>query len=148
MNLALGQNSRKSRLWSNFLIFYFIFYQQFSKKFNKSRLLSTIVDKIRWFENSGQNQDCFKINREFQEFFLPKSRFKKFLTRIEIFQKLRPKSRFSKFFYQNRDFPKIWTNMEIVSKTLTKIKIFRLFFLGKSWFFENFEKIEIFESLG
>ena len=80
-----------------------------------------------------------------------------------MFRKIYPELSFSEnfsenldfriFFYQNQDFAKILTNMEILSKTLTKIKIFRILFqdnldFGKNswflskwlWFFEKFQQ--------
>ena len=68
-----------------------------------------MLNKIKLLENIDQNRDFLTI-----------------LTLIETFENFDQK-RFSKNLDQNQHF-----YMEIVSKTLTKMKIFRLFFLGKS----------------
>ena len=165
--------------------------QHFWKFWPKSRIL-WILTKIKSYEKIDKNRENLrqlltkfdnlkilaKIKIEDQSRIpriLTESRFSKILTRIEIFQKFRPKSRFLKILTKIEIFQKNWT--EIVSKTMTKIEISLLFFseimiflkfwtksrlsqiltefgiiktFDKIWhnFRIFFTKIEIFESLG
>ena len=63
--------------------------------------------------------------------------FRKIYPELSFSEKFSENLDFRIFFYQNQDVAKILTNMEILSKTLTKIKIFRILFQDNLDFGKN-----------
>ena len=102
----------------------------FSKFFDKIKISYTLT-KIEIFENFDQNRWFFKVLTKinnFENFEKHRDASKQKFSKVDNFREFRTNLRFFIKFQKNLDIS------TIVSKTLTKIKIFRLF-LGKSWFF-------------
>ena len=102
------------------------------------RKFSSIFTEIEIF-------DIFLTEIEIFRKLSPKSRFSKFFTGIVIFQKFWPKSRFSIFLTEIEKFWKWWPK-SIILEFLTEIEIFRTFW-PKSRFFEIFDRNRYFSKI-